>query len=115
MPTLPTIHIPTWTTPLILVLVLNFLIPHTSLLGHLCGCALGYLWGLGYVRFLAPPVKVLRWVEEKGNLLRRVPHWVSVDKTTYGRYGVLPSANERVLSGEGGAGPFAGQGVRLGA
>lgn len=51
--------------------------------------------GLGYIRFLAPPEKVLRWIEGKLNLLGRVPHYVSVDQKTYGRYGVLPtSANE---------------------
>ncbi|KXL50228.1 hypothetical protein M433DRAFT_61649 [Acidomyces richmondensis BFW] len=83
--------IPTWTTPLALIFVINFLVPHTSLLGHLCGAAVGYLWGLGYIRFLAPPDKVLRWIEGKLNLLGRLPHYVSVDSKTYGRYGVLPS------------------------
>lgn len=52
--------------------------------------------GLGYIRFLAPPDKVIRWIEGKLNLLGRVPHYVSVDQKTYGRYGVLPtSANEQ--------------------
>ena len=27
------------------------------------------------------------------NLLGRLPHYVSVDQKTYGRYGVLPSSN----------------------
>jgi len=83
--------IPTWTTPLGLIFVINFLVPHTSFLGHLCGAVVGYLWGLGYIRFLAPPDKVLRWIEGKLNLLGRLPHYVSVDSKTYGRYGVLPS------------------------
>lgn len=83
--------IPTWTTPLFLILVINFLVPHTSLLGHLCGAAVGYLWGLGYIRFLAPHDKILKWIEGKLNLLGRLPHYVSVDQKTYGRYGVLPS------------------------
>lgn len=65
--------------------------PHTSLLGHLCGAAVGYLWGVGWIRFLAPHDKILRWVEGKLNLLGRLPHYVSVDQKTYGRYGVLPS------------------------
>ena len=35
--------IPTWTTPLALVLFTWALIPRTSLLGHLCGMGTGYL------------------------------------------------------------------------
>lgn len=46
--------------------------------------------GLGYLKFLAPPEKILRWVEGKMNLLGRLPHYVSVDQKTYGRFGVLP-------------------------
>lgn len=38
-----TYHIPTWTTPLIMVLVVTALVPGTSLLGHLCGVGFGYL------------------------------------------------------------------------
>lgn len=86
-------RIPTWTTPLIFILIVSFLVPHTSFLGHLCGAAVGYLWGSGYIRWLAPHDKVLRWIEGKLNLLGRVPHYVSVDQKTYGRYGVLPSTN----------------------
>ncbi|KAK3720664.1 putative rhomboid protease [Vermiconidia calcicola] len=86
-------RIPTWTTPLLFILVVSFLVPHTSFLGHLCGAAVGYLWGLGWIRFLAPPDKILRWIEGKLNLLGRIPHYVSVDQKTYGRYGVLPSTN----------------------
>lgn len=35
-------HIPTWTTPLLMVSVIAVLMPSTSLLGHLCGIAIGY-------------------------------------------------------------------------
>ena len=35
--------IPTWTSPLVLALVVYILVPNTSLLGHLCGCAVGFL------------------------------------------------------------------------
>ena len=45
------------------------------------------------MRFLAPPEKILRWIEGKMNLLGRLPHYVSVDQKIYGRYGVLPSTN----------------------
>ncbi|KAF2723489.1 hypothetical protein K431DRAFT_219936 [Polychaeton citri CBS 116435] len=88
-----TYKVPTWTTPLILMFVIAFLVPHTSLLGHLCGAAVGYGWGLGWIRFLAPSEKILRWLEGKLNLLGRLPHYVSVDQKTYGRYGVLPSTS----------------------
>lgn len=46
---------------------------------------------MGWLKFLAPPEKILRWVEGKMNLLGRLPHYVSVDQKTYGRYGVLPT------------------------
>jgi glycosylphosphatidylinositol transamidase len=49
--------------------------------------------GLGYLKILVPPEKVLRWIEGKLNLLGRLPHYISVDQKTYGRYGVLPSSN----------------------
>lgn len=83
---------PTWTTPLFVILITSFLIPNTSLIGHLCGAAIGYLWGMNYIKFLAPPEKILRWLERKLDLLARLPHYVSVDKSTFGRYGVLPSS-----------------------
>ncbi|ODH47592.1 rhomboid protein 2 [Paracoccidioides brasiliensis] len=86
-------RIPTWTTPLLIVLVVFALIPNTSFLGHLCGVAIGYLFGLGYLKFLVPPEKILRWIEGKLNLLGRLPHYVSVDQKTYGRYGLLPTRN----------------------
>lgn len=87
--------IPTWSTPLFLVLVTSFLIPNVSLLGHLCGLLIGYVWGLGILRILAPSETILRWVEEKLNLLRRIPNYVSVDQKIYGRYGILPSTSDR--------------------
>lgn len=52
-----------------------------------------YEGGLGYLKFLAPPEWILRWIEGKLNLLGRLPHYVSVDQKTYGRYGVLPTTN----------------------
>ncbi|EPE25975.1 Rhomboid-like protein [Glarea lozoyensis ATCC 20868] len=88
-----TVKVPTWTTPLIIVVFTSVLIPNTSFLGHLCGLAFGYGWGLGYLKFLAPPEWALRWIEGKLNLLGRLPHYVSVDQKTYGRFGVLPTTN----------------------
>ena len=88
-------RIPTAALPIIVILVTSFLstlriIPPTSLIGHLAGALIGYLWGLGYIKFLAPPEKVLRWIEGKLNLLGRIPHYVSVDQKVFGRYGILP-------------------------
>jgi glycosylphosphatidylinositol transamidase len=40
---LGTTQIPTWTTPLILLMFVTVLIPNTSFLGHLCGLSVGYL------------------------------------------------------------------------
>jgi len=37
-----TTQIPTWITPIVMVLFVSFLIPHTSFLGHCCGLAFGY-------------------------------------------------------------------------
>lgn len=85
-------QIPTWTTPLALLLVVAALVPSTSLLGHLCGLAMGYFCGMGYLKYLAPPEWALRFVEGKLNLLAILPHYVSVDQKTYGRFGVLPSS-----------------------
>ncbi|KKK20052.1 hypothetical protein ARAM_006405 [Aspergillus rambellii] len=85
--------IPTWTSPLFACVLVSILIPNTSLLGHLCAILIGYLLGLGYLKVFVPPEKVLRWIEGKLNLLGRLPHYVSVDQKTYGRYGVLPTAN----------------------
>ena len=57
--------------------------------------------GLGYLKILAPPEKVLRWVEGKLNLLGRLPHYVSIDQKTYGRYGVLPTVSAPSMPGAG--------------
>jgi len=110
-----TTQIPTWTTPLVLAIFTSVLVPNTSFLGHLSGLAVGYLWGLGYIKFLAPPEKILRWIEGKMNLLGRLPHYVSVDQKTYGRYGVLPTTTP-TLSGPDANIPmtFAGSTQRLG-
>ncbi|KAH6668601.1 rhomboid family protein [Plectosphaerella plurivora] len=83
--------IPTWIMPLVLIVTVAVLVPGTSLLGHLCAVGVGYLFGLGYLKFLAPPERPLRWVESKLNLLAILPHYVSVDQKTYGRFGVLPT------------------------
>lgn len=89
-----TLRIPTWTSPLFVSFVVAVLLSNTSFLGHICGIIFGYLLGLGYLKVFVPPEKILRWIEGKLNLLGRLPHYVSVDQKTHGRYGVLPTAAE---------------------
>ncbi|KAI0503334.1 Gaa1-like protein [Xylaria bambusicola] len=86
-----TYHVPTWTTPLFMAVIVQALVPGTSFVGHLCGVGTGYLFGLGYLKFLAPPEWILREIESRLNLLGRLPHYVSIDQKTYGRFGVLPT------------------------
>ncbi|KAI0016362.1 Gaa1-like protein [Xylariomycetidae sp. FL0641] len=86
-------QVPTWITPMVMILIVKALMPSSSLMGHLCGVGTGYLFGLGYLKVLAPPEKALRWVEGRLNLLGRLPHYVSVDQKTYGRFGVLPTSS----------------------
>jgi glycosylphosphatidylinositol transamidase len=126
-----TYKIPTWTSPLFLLVFISALVPNVSFLGHLCALSVGYIcrWlfdiytpheqvltchldGFGYLKILAPPEKILRWIEGKLNLLGRLPHYVSVDQKTYGRYGVLPTSapSGGLSAGES----FVGHGQRLG-
>lgn len=74
----------------------------------------GYLWGLGYIRFLVPHDKILRFIEGKLNLLGRLPHYVSVDQKTFGRYGVLPSTGSGARVGPGRGTLGAANGVAVG-
>lgn len=108
-----TSRIPTWTTPLLALIFVAALVPNTSFLGHLCSLGIGYIYGLGYLKILAPPEKILRWIEGKLNLLGRLPHYVSIDHKTYGRYGVLPTTNAPSMDGVG-EGPYIGSTERLG-
>ncbi|SPQ25831.1 bc48dce1-70fc-44d4-9c6d-90a401e8039b [Thermothielavioides terrestris] len=52
---------PVWATPLAALVVTMVLWPKTS--------------GLGLLKYLAPPEKVLRWIEGRLNLLGRLPHY----------------------------------------
>ena len=69
---------------------------------------------LEYLKLLLPPDRVLRFLESRLNLLGRIPHYVSVDQKTYGRYGVLPSVNNPVSSASAVAPNAGGGGVGLG-
>jgi membrane associated rhomboid family serine protease len=108
--TLITYNIPTLAIPLLFVLLTAILVPHTSLLGHVLGVATGYAWGFGYLKFLVPPERALRWIEGKLNLLGRLPWYVSVDQKTFGRYGILDNGS----NGNGGVGVEMSGGRRLG-
>ncbi|CAP49272.1 uncharacterized protein PODANS_5_5980 [Podospora anserina S mat+] len=109
-----TYSIPTWTTPIGVLFAMAVLVPSSSFWGHAAGLVIGYGAGLGYVKFLAPPEKILRWIEGKLNLLGRLPHYVSIDQKTYGRFGVLPSNNTPAAASPGVALGLVGSTQRLG-
>jgi hypothetical protein len=112
--TLITYRVPTLVVPLFFLLLTSLIVPHTSLLGHLLGVGLGYAWGFGYLKFLVPPEKITRWIEEKMNLLGRVPWYVSVDQKMFGRYGILDGAGANGNGAGGSGGVEMGAGRRLG-
>lgn len=101
--------VPTYLYPLPLLLITHFLLPLSlttdSIILNLCACGIGYAFEIGYLKFLIPPERVLRFIESKLNLLGRLPHYVSVDQKTFGRYGVLPTTNTAHLgvNGDGAA------------
>ncbi|KAH6844856.1 hypothetical protein B0I37DRAFT_378494 [Chaetomium sp. MPI-CAGE-AT-0009] len=82
--------IPTWTVPIAMLLLAMLVTPASSALGHACGLAVGYVFGLGYLKFLVPPDGVLRFIEAKLRLRSWSSYYVSVDQKTYGREGVIP-------------------------
>ncbi|KAJ5086916.1 hypothetical protein NUU61_008223 [Penicillium alfredii] len=106
--------IPTWTSPLFACVFVSLLVSNVSFLGHLCAITIGYFFGLGWMKVFMPPEKILRWIEGKLNLLGRLPHYVSVDQKTYGRYGVLPTSNPAGVSGSQTPMSYLGSSQRLG-
>ncbi|KAK3301515.1 uncharacterized protein B0H64DRAFT_383836 [Chaetomium fimeti] len=82
--------IPTWTAPIAVLLVAILVTPGSSALGHACGLGVGYVFGLGYLKFLVPPDKVMRFIETRLKLRSWSSYYVSVDQKTYGREGVIP-------------------------
>jgi hypothetical protein len=111
-----TYRLPTLAIPFILILLTAVLVPHTSILGHICGMIIGFGWGSGYLKFLLPPVKLLRWIEDKLMLRTRLPSSyvdVSLDRPSDGRYGfgILPTSSEPIDLEHNGAG---NSGIRLG-
>jgi GPI-anchor transamidase subunit GAA1 len=67
----------------------------------LCAAAVGYGWGAGYLKFLVPPEKILKWLEENLRLRQRLQFggYVSVERSTYGRFGVLPTGGSSANGG----------------
>lgn len=57
-------HIPTWITPLFMIFVVAVLMPGTSLLGHLCGIAMGYIGKIGIQDTLS--IKLLTYWKQPG-------------------------------------------------
>ena len=60
-------RVPAWGVPLALVVAAALVLPGTSLLGHLCALATGYVFGSGRVDFLLLPLAICNFVE------RRIP------------------------------------------
>jgi hypothetical protein len=65
------------------------------------------------LKFLAPPEKILRWIEDKGRLRSRLPSaYVSIDRRGSGRFGTgadLPMSEAE--NGIFGSGQTGGLGV----
>ncbi|PKS10867.1 hypothetical protein jhhlp_002624 [Lomentospora prolificans] len=86
-------RVPTWTALLVAIILKEICLPSSSLLGPLCGAVIGYACGRGVLGWLAPPERLLRWLEAKLTLLRRLPHYISMDQNGQGRYGTLPTSS----------------------
>jgi hypothetical protein len=56
-------EVPTRLYPWVLMLVLQFLLPGVSLLGHLCGILIGFAHAAGVLRFAIPSLETLRKLE----------------------------------------------------
>ncbi|ODV92561.1 hypothetical protein CANCADRAFT_16566, partial [Tortispora caseinolytica NRRL Y-17796] len=71
------VSIPAWTSPLFLLFLVAFIMPRSSLLGHLFGLLYGYAYGLGYASKLNAPDWILQKVESIIRpLTRRVKRYV---------------------------------------
>ncbi|KAK9462777.1 uncharacterized protein V1516DRAFT_671093 [Lipomyces oligophaga] len=126
----PTIHIPTWTTPIITLLVIAVLLPGSSFLGHLFGLVVGYLYGLGYLNSARLPPLVINKLEShlaKYNLNKALPRFISDESASKHRVvfdssidAGVPSGSTSPVLGTSGQAPvpsrsaFIGQGKPLG-
>ncbi|KAK9369238.1 hypothetical protein V1509DRAFT_638786 [Lipomyces kononenkoae] len=127
------IQIPTWSTPIITLVIIALLLPGSSFLGHLYGLLTGYGYGLGYLNFGKIPQHLILNSEAfllKYNLTKAIPRFVSDDSASKHRVvidttvdaGVPSGSTSPVLSPTGGPGlpgpgqsrGFSGQGRQLG-
>ncbi|KAL0634589.1 putative rhomboid protease [Maublancomyces gigas] len=120
-------EVPSWTTPVFWVIVAAFLIPASSLIGHLCGLVIGYAYASRYLRLLEPSEWILAKIETKlGFLFRRIPYYISLENRTEMNYWEFLPMTNSMRSTRGGASvpaassaapaafAAAGPGVRLG-
>ncbi|KAF8458229.1 hypothetical protein BDZ91DRAFT_852200 [Kalaharituber pfeilii] len=96
-------------TPLLTLFILLLLFPFSSLLGHVCGVAIGYLYGLKYLSKMDPPEWILEKIENKiagWGLLRVLVKfgWVGVENREEARYVWLPMVRPRWTAEEPAAG-----------
>ncbi|KAK9477253.1 hypothetical protein V1514DRAFT_334309 [Lipomyces japonicus] len=130
----PSLHIPTWTTPIITLFVIALLLPGSSFLGHLFGLLTGYAYGLGYLNNIKASQQVILRAESNlssRNLNKLLPRFISDDSASKHRViidttvdaGVPSGGNSPALSPtisrtnsevHGGRSSFAGQGHSLG-
>ena len=110
-----TYRLPTLAIPFLLILLTAILVPHTSILGHICGMVIGFGWGAGYLKILIPPAKYRRWIDDKLMLRTRLSSSyvdVSLDRPSGGQWGgILPMTGEAIDLEHSSAG---NTGIRLG-
>lgn len=108
-------EIPSWTTPIFWMIVVAFLVPASSILGHFSGLIIGYacsslplfpfpfriatnskyIDACRYLRLLEPSEWILTKVESKlGFIFRRIPYYISLENRTEMNYWeFLPTTN----------------------
>lgn len=59
------IDIPTLVSPFIYLVIVAVIFPDSSFFGHLFAIFAGYFLALGYINFMYPPPKVVKWIETK--------------------------------------------------
>ncbi|CCH45089.1 Rhomboid protein 2 [Wickerhamomyces ciferrii] len=70
----PTYSLPTIFTPFGPLILISIILPGSSFFGHLFGLIAGYALAFGYLGKLAPPSKVIEWIETKlDGLINLIP------------------------------------------
>lgn len=88
------LRIITWATPLLTLAIWWLLFPAASLLGHICGVAIGYAYAYKYLARLDPPEWLLQKIEHTWAhfIIRRVPFYVSLESRNERMYSFLPTS-----------------------